>query len=295
MVRHAGAALIALAAWALAVDVLAIRRASTAETVPSAQAERRPIGEVDFFGYKGLDVDRIRAVLPFHDGDLFPPEHSSWDALRTEVRDAVDSVIGQKPTDVAFVCCDRGNWMIYIGLPGASSRMVRYNPAPTQDVVLPPEILRMNEEMKKALMAAVMRGNTGENDSRGYALSVDPDARAREFAVRDYALRHELILLHVLEESSNAEHRAVAAEALGYARFSKRQISALVDACLDPDDSVRNNAVRALGVLAGAKRAAARAIPADLFIQLLGSGTWTDHNKAVMVLEALSTRRTRRF
>ena len=181
--------------------------------------------------------------------------------------------------------------MIYIGLPGASSRTVRYNPAPTQDVVLPPEIFRMNEEVEKTLTAAVMRGNTGEDDSRGYALSLDPDARARQLAVRGYALRHEPILLHVLEESSNAPHRAVAAEALGYARVSKRQISALVGACLDPDDTVRNNAVRALGVLVRAKQAVARAMPADMFIQLLGSGRWTDHNKAVLVLEALSTRR----
>jgi len=63
---------------------------------------------------------------------------------------------------------------------------------------------------------------------------------------------------------------------LGYGRQSRGQIDALVKANLDPDDAVRNNAVRALWVLAGAKPDLALNIPLEPFIRLLRSGDWSD-------------------
>lgn len=106
--------------------------------------------------------------------------------------------------------------------------------------------------------------------------------------LRDYVLREEGNLYPVLESSSDPHHRAVAAVALGYARKSDHQIQALVNACRDPDDSVRNNAVRALIVLAHSNSDIARRIPADSFIPLLASGVWTDRNKASGLIEALT-------
>jgi len=77
----------------------------------------------------------------------------------------------------------------------------------------------------------------------------------------------------------------------GYGRQSDRQIDDLVHASLDPDDGVRNNAVRALEVLAAAKPDVARRIPPQPFVRLLRSGSWSDHNKASLVLVALTTTR----
>src|SRR5512138_3824259 len=37
---------------------------------PAGRPDSRPIGEIEFFGYKGLDVDRVRAALPLHEGDV---------------------------------------------------------------------------------------------------------------------------------------------------------------------------------------------------------------------------------
>jgi hypothetical protein len=257
-----------------------------------AQSERRPLGEIDFFGYKGLDLDVVRAALPLRAGELLSPEDTSSGNLKQRIRQAITRAIGRDPTDVAFVCCDdRGNWMIYIGLPGNSSKAPAYNAAPHEDVRFPPEVVKLSDEMEDAVFSAVVHGNAGEDDSKGYSLSVDPALRAKEMALRRYALGNEPAIVHVLEASSDAKHRAIAAGALGYARASKRQVSALVRACLDPDDGVRNNAARALGILAGARGDLARGIPATVFIQLLGSGIWTDHNKAVWVLDGLTRRR----
>jgi hypothetical protein len=94
---------------------------------------RKSLGEIDFFGYKGLNVTAIRAALPFYEGDLFPPSTvKSSDDLKRQVSEKIKQVIGQEPTDISFVCCDAGqSWIVYIGLPGESWRTLAFNPSPT--------------------------------------------------------------------------------------------------------------------------------------------------------------------
>jgi hypothetical protein len=107
-------------------------------------------------------------------------------------------------------------------------------------------------------------------------------------AIREYSLRNEALILQVLASSSDVWHRAVAAQMLGYARQSDEQVDALVRASLDADAGVRNDAVRALEVLAGAKPDLAKKISPEPFVRLLRSGGWLDHNKASLVLVALT-------
>ena len=255
-------------------------------------ADRRPLGEIDFFGYKGLDLGAIRLALPFHEGDSFPPPKVKSDDLKRQVGDAVKRVIGREPTGVSFVCCDsKQHYMVYIGLPGASYQALAFNPAPTGGVRFPKDAVKLRHEMDDALTRAVMTGHATEDDSAGYSLTNDPRARKAELAIRDYALQHEDLVFQVMTSSSDAWHRAIAAQMLGYGRQSDRQIDALVQASLDADDGVRNDAVRALEVLATAKPTLARRIPPEPFIRLLRSGAWLDHNKASLVLVALTTTR----
>ena len=50
--------------------------------------ERKPLGEIDFFGYKRIDVAAIRSALPFHEGDSFPPAKvKDPDDLKAQVRE----------------------------------------------------------------------------------------------------------------------------------------------------------------------------------------------------------------
>jgi hypothetical protein len=261
-------------------------------TAGLAAADRRPLGEVDFFGYKGLDLAAIRAALPFHEGDSFPPAKVHSDDLKKQVGQAVKRVIGREPTDVSFVCCDaKQHYMVYIGLPGESYQAITFDPPPAGNVRFPKDAVKLQQQMDDALEHAVLSGHATEDQSEGYALANDPKARKAELAVRDYALQHETLIFQVLTSSSDAEQRAIAAQMLGYGRQSDEQIDALVHASLDPDDDVRNNAVRALWVLGAAKPALAQRIPPDPFIRLLRSGSWLDHNKASLVLVALTTSR----
>jgi hypothetical protein len=257
-----------------------------------AAPERRPLGEIDFFGYKGLDLAAVRAALPFHEGERFPPPNVKSTALKKQVSDAVTRVIGREPTDVSFVCCDaKQNYIVYIGLPGESYEALAFDAAPTGAVRLPHDAMKLRHTLEDAWTNAVMKGHATEDDSAGYTLTNDPQARSAELSLRNYALQHEDLIFQVLAASSDADHRATAAQMLGYGNQSDKQIDALVHASLDPDDGVRNDAVRALEVLATAKPALAQRVPADPFIRLMRSGAWLDHNKASLVLVALTTTR----
>lgn len=253
-----------------------------------AQEQPRRIGSIDFFGYAGLNLTQVKAALPLHAGDQFPGSSETNEGIRK----AVTSVIGRPPTDVAPVCCDaQGNFMIYIGLPGRSIKPPKYNRVPTSRTRFPAKIRDLYQQTMDASSAAVLRGATSEDRSRGYALSVgDSDLRSKQLAARAYALQHERLILAVLYTSSDAQQRVVAAYLLGYARQSSRQIAGLVHGSQDPDENVRNNATRALGLLAANEKVAAR-IPAGGFIRMLSSGSWTDRNKAAWVLTALTRSR----
>lgn len=261
-----------------------------------ASAQDKPIrvGEIEFYGYQGLILDQIRTAIPVHVGDEFPPEEGG--GIKGRIDQAVRSVVGRPTTDVAMVCCDdSGNSRIYVGLPGKSSETIAYNPEPAGSVLLPANILGLNQAGEDAVRHAVESGESGEDDSKGYALHADPALRAIDLQMRDYATHNEPLLRRVLQFSSRADDRAAAAEILGYADQSKSQIAALVHASYDSNDAVRNNAVRALGVLARSNPEIARRIPASGFIEMLNSGVWTDRNKSSIVVMALTQSRNPRL
>ena len=255
----------------------------------SAQKEQRRIGSIDFYGYAGLNLEQIKAALPLRVGDLFPGPFETMEGIKK----TVTSVTGRPPTDVSPVCCDaQGNYMIYIGLPGTSIKPTELNPVPTGSTHFPPKIAELYDQIMEANTASVLKGNAREDTSKGYALSTTyPPLREKQLAVRAYAIRHEKLIRAVLDSSSDARQRIVAAYLLGYARQSRQQIAYLVRASHDVNDVVRNNATRALGVLAGSSSRVAAKIPAGGFINMLCSGSWTDRNKATWVLLSLTQSR----
>ena len=240
--------------------------------------QKRAIAYFDFFGYGHLDVVRLRSVLPIHAGESI--EQDQWSTYRARIEEAIRSETGKPPTDVALVCCNEpGNSMVYIGVAGTSSVTVKHKRAPTGAGRLPAAALKLSHETDEALSKAVQAGRTQADNSNGYALSADPELRAKQLQIREFALANEDLLRTALSSSSNAEHRAIAAEFLGYVNVSPRQIADLAEAARDPDSGVRNNAVRALGVIAGSSQQRARMISPNAFITLLKSDKWVDRNK----------------
>jgi hypothetical protein len=255
------------------------------------QQKTQHIGDIEFYGYAGLDLGKIRAAMPLREGDNFSASPDSVFKLIEQVGEAVKSATGRTPTGVAPVCCDsQGDWIVYVGLPGNSVRNLQYKSAPKGTERLPADIVTLYRQTMENLMESVQIG-AGEDDSKGYALSTDPQLRSRQLAMREYAIRNESLIRSVLRSSSDPEQRTIAAFALGYASQSSEQIAALVEAARDSNDVVRNNAIRALAVLAKSDARIAARIPAKIFVEMLSSGAWSDRNKGGFLLETLTQSR----
>ena len=248
-----------------------------------ASAQDLKVGSIDFFGYEGLDVAAVRAALPLKAGDAFVPSR------KQEIVDAATRTLGKPPTDVTFVCCDsEGKGMVYIGLAGHSSVQPNWNAQPSGTARLPEPALRLHQELLDVSAKAVQAGSAREDQAQGYAWSADRATQEKQKALQEFALANEKLVTSVLAGSADAEHRAAAATAAGYIRQSREQAAVLAQASLDPDATVRNNAIRALGVLVRAKPELARGLRAGGLIELIRSGQWTDRNKASFLLLALS-------
>jgi hypothetical protein len=243
------------------------------------------VGPINYFGYGGLAVDKLRTVLPLHTGESVSFASFPMDALRQ----AVQETIGSPPTDVAIVCCDaEQRLLIYVGLSGTTSRALATHPAPTGQAHLDPEGLKLYDEDMAALQQAITHGKTEEDDSQGYAVSADPELKAVNLAMRSYALDRGPELIDVLRQSNDPKQRIAAAQLLGYSRSSSAQVEAPSQAVADPDETVRNNATRALEVLASSSHSEPLTMNAQPAIQMLFSGKWSDRNKAGLLLMRLT-------
>lgn len=239
------------------------------------------IGEINYFGYGDLPLQKIRAAVPWHVGDAL----TFATFTKEPVNDAITSAVGKPPTDVNVTCCDASKHLeIFIGLPGSTSHPVPTGPTPSGNTHLDSEGLRLYEQEQPLLMQAVARGAAGEDDSLGYMVSNDPALKAVNLAMRSYAVGRESELKHVLQTASDPKDRRAAAALLGYVRSSNTQAEALSQAMTDPDNEVRNNAVRALSVLSAGTKNDHPRINVKPLISLLYSGSWTDRNKASLLL-----------
>ena len=279
---------VAVSTLCLVTCVVCLQPSSS--VVASKSDQTTTIATIDFFGYGRLDPVKLRSAMPVQPGESI--KQAEWSTYRSKIVEAIKSQTGKPPTDVARVCCDeRGGSLIYIGVAGTSSVVVQHNPAPMGKDRLPAAALKLNQETDDALRKAVAAGRTQQDHSNGYALSADPELRAKELQIREFALANEALLRTVLSSSSDAEHRAIAAQFLGYVNVSAHQIADLTAAARDPDEGVRNNAVRALGVIAGSSQQRASLIRPQPFIALLKSDKWVDRNKGGWLLINLTASR----
>src|SRR5688572_16475288 len=260
--------------------------------------DRMPPAKVEaiyFYGLGGRDGEPLKAALPFRVGEKFSDPIKLYET-RPRVEEAVKRVTGLAAADVSYVSPGGEKWFVYVGVAGGSVEPFRYNPVPNGAVRLPKDAIALIKAADEAFMNAMRRGNVREDDSQGYALSADDqELRAKQMAMREWAVRNEAAIFPVLRSSGDVKHRQAAAHLLGYAKRSRRQIAELVRASRDEDETVRNNATRALLVIANSDETAAATIPADGFVEMLNSGEWTDRNKAAGLLLQLTRRRSPRL
>jgi hypothetical protein len=257
----------------------------------SAGQQTPAIGIVDFYGLRSVKEEQARQAIQIKEGDALP---EPWQASRAKAQRRLNALPHVAQAQVQVVCCEAGKLIIYVGVREIGTPALRFRSAPRGQVRLPAEILRVGDAYSEASSKSVMTGNAGEDDSQGHSLAADPEVRAFEEKFIAYAA-HDLELLRVvLHESAEATHRAWAAHIIAYAPNKKAIVEDLVFATRDPDGDVRNNALRALGVLAGfAQSASGRGIkvPLQPFVDLVNSVEWTDRNKSAMALFNLTRTR----
>jgi hypothetical protein len=252
-----------------------------------AAAQLPRVGIIDFYGLRRLTPADLSAALRVQIGDSLT---YSTDDLRTRLR----AVPGVLDADVSLICCDADRSILYVGVHEAGTPMLAFDTAPTGSERLPSEILTVSSRYMRALIEGVRSGQAGEDDSAGHSLSLYPPARAEQEQMMAFAANNTELLRTVLRSSENAEHRALAAQVIAYTVDKQSIVSDLVAAARDPDEQVRNNAVRALGVMAMYAQAhpdAGLNVPYAPFIDLVTSLEWTDRNKASFALAALTTTR----
>lgn len=253
--------------------------ALTAVLVAEDQAPR--VERAVVYGDLSLEA-AVRAALPKRLG-------TASDELVSDVRKRVAAVPGVRQNDVSITCCDtRKTAILYIGVK-RDDKAPRFRPEPDGPARLAPEGLALYEQASSKIMEGIMKGESAEDDDEGHALVRYLPARdLQKEAARRAASGRTLEWRQVALTAANANDRAAAAALMAYGPKDQALADALATAARDPNEEVRNNASRALGVL-GSTRRSIRALRLDAgpALDLFQSVVWTDWNKASFALRAL--------
>jgi POTRA domain, FtsQ-type len=254
-------------------------------------AQSYKIGTIDVYGNRRTDVNTVIGKLNLKVGDTI--NHDSFKP--EELAEKLRQIPAVKYATVNPVCCDTANnLMLFIGVGETDSVILKYRKAPAKKIRLPAEMIAAYKNKEDQLEAAIKSGQAYEDDSNGYALIVYKPARNEQEKFIHFVNTDFSLLANVLKNSVYAADRAAAAEIIAYSLERQTVADHLLYAINDPDDEVRNNATRALGVLAAYLTLHPDlkiTIPVAPFIKMMNSIVWTDRNKGAMVLMQLTQSR----
>ena len=254
-------------------------------------AQYPPIGIIDFYGLRTVSETEVRNVLGIQEGDPFPASGPA------EAENRLEGIPGVSRARLELTCCEADKAILYVGIEETGAPRLTFRKPPTTHLELPGKIAETYRQFDDAVQEAILKGDAADDISQGHSLMANPAARALQDRFVVYAGRYLHDLRRVLSRSADVEQRAIAAWVIGYAPKKAVVVDDLEHAMRDPDDVVRNNAMRALWAIASFSRRrfepGIRISPAPL-IGLLNSMVWSDRNKAMAVLEALTQDRDTR-
>ncbi len=245
------------------------------------------VGVIDFYGLRSISEEQAREAIQIKEGDM-PPN-----SLK-EIQRRLEALPNVEQARLQVLCCEASKNILYVGISEKGAPTLRFRAAPHGKARLTHDMLRAGESFSDAIMRAVLKGDAGEDDSQGHALANNPEARAFQERFIKFAAQDLKLIRKVLRESSDAKHRALAAEIIAYAASKQDVVKDLVYAMSDPDVDVRNNSMRALGVIAGFARSRPEQrikVSPRPFVEMLNSIEWYDRNKSSFVLYQLTEKR----
>jgi hypothetical protein len=252
-----------------------------------AQEAPPAVGIIDYYGIRKVSKSRIEAALGMKEGDRLPRS-------KGEVEMAIEEVPGVVAARLEAVCCDEGQALLYVGIEERGATRFTYHDLPEGADLLPRVLHDAYVEFLACLNDAVRAGDADEDLSQGHSLLHNAACRARQERFIDLAKEHEETLQKVIRNSFDEEHRAIAAYVIGYHPNKQEAIPHLLHAMRDPDDTVRNNSMRALAaiaILAAREPDRKLNVAPTWFIEMLGSLIWSDRRAALMTLLTLTEHR----
>lgn len=257
---------------------------------PNAASAQIPrVGLVEHYGVHRVPLDQVIRAAGISAGDSLSED--SLAAAMKRARARLSSLRGVDAAGVDAVCCLDNELMIFVGLREAGVPGPRFRSVPRGRAQLPKDVQEASAPYDSLVSVAVMRGDATEDDSQGHALSHAPELRAVQNRYIEFAREYLDTLRLVLRTAADPRQRAIAAQVVAYAPDKREVVGDLVAAAHDPDSGVRNNAVRALAVIAVlAARDPTRGItvPAAPFVDLLSSIVWSDLNKSALALDQIT-------
>jgi hypothetical protein len=296
---------VAFIAVALAVGSLWRMRAELLEI----QKGSAHINTIDFYGLRTISGQQVRARLNLKVGDAAPITVGAGpgktlkvaflrlfgQAETSSIVKRLEQIPGVVRAEVGTVINGDANRSVavFVGIEEKNMPQFGYRPVPRGSIALPKDMIDTYDQHGEALFAALTKGgpDLDMDDSQGHALSSDSAMRALEEKMIGFAASDLAILREVLKNSAEAHQRMAAAWIIAYAPDKRAILGDLTDAVSDSNETVRNNAARALGVIAefaATKPELGIHIDPSRFIDMLQSLTWTDRNKATMVLDSLT-------
>jgi len=243
------------------------------------------IGVIDYFGIRKASRERIEKALGVKVGDPLPKS-------KGEIELQLELVNNVLRASLEAVCCADGKAILYVGIQEKGAPVFEFHETPSDETLhLPEPLVDVWQAFMEQLQIAVREDKAAEDLTNGHSLMQYAPAREQQLKFPDLVDANLPLIRSVLRKSADETERAIAAFVIAYATKKASVIDDLQYAIQDPDDGVRNNAMRSLAslsVLAKLKPELEIKIPATWFVEQMNSIVWTDRNKAAYALVPLT-------
>jgi hypothetical protein len=274
-----------LGAFTISIAALALCAAITAEDISPR------IGVIEVYGARKVSLKKIKGALGVTEGNVFP-------VSREDAEDRISKIPGVVASRIEGACCDGRKMILYVGVEEKDAPHFEFRPTPSSDIALPQDITNNYQALLDAVAASIRGHNADEDLTNGYSLMADPLCRQLQQGFIPMLGRDLALVDQVLRQSQSQEQRAIAAYVLQYGPRDPRSAKTLVDglqyALQDPEDTVRENAMRSLKAVAiGARLHPEQGIRIEptWFVELMNSVVWSDRRNASLALVNLTDQR----
>jgi len=248
------------------------------------------VGTIEIYGARKTSVQKIKTALGVAPGDPIPSRES--------IEDRLDKLPGVLAARVEAACCDQRKMILYVGVEEKDAPHFDFHPTPSGEITLAPELFDRYRELLEAVPGSIRGRNADEDLTHGYSLMADPECRNIQLEFIALVERDLKLVDRVLRESGDPDQRAAAAYLIQYgprsANSSRFIVDALQYALRDQDDTVRDNAMRALHAVAvGGKLHPEQQVHIEptWYVELLNSVVWSDRHNATLALVNLTETR----